>query len=135
MVSNLSNDLIADDSIFINEFIRSRIPIFVKNMQEVCKKSESNNQCSFNEFCKVMRKFIIPSKFLDDTVLKVVFNNFKEKPEDEKIDYKHLVDKLIDTKDENNFFNFKDVRITYYLYYYRDLLKSLRIKSKSHPPI
>jgi len=113
MVNNLSNDLINDDSLFLHEFLRARIPIFVKNMQEVCKNKSGKDQtkCTFEEFCQAIRKFIIPTKYQEDNVLSYVFNHFKSTPEDDKMDYNYLVDKLIDTKDENNFFNFKDVII------------------------
>ena len=113
MVNNLNKDLISDDSKFLNEFLRGRIPIFVKYMQEACKNSKDLNKCSIQEFSEGIRKFVIPAKYQEDEVLANCFNECKENPEDIKINYKNLINRLIDTKDENNFFNFKDVSIFY----------------------
>jgi len=113
MVNNLSRDLINDDSVFLLDFIRSRIPIFVKYMQESLHKNQEPNKCSFQEFCKTVRKFVMPTKYQEDKILEFIFNQSKNKPEDTTINYKSFIDKLIDTKDENNFFNSKDVLLLF----------------------
>ena len=80
-------------------------------MQEACKDSKFANQCTLEEFKTGMRKFVIPAKYQEDDVLTCIFDGCKENEDDIRMNYKNLVDKLIDSKDQNNFFNFKDVII------------------------
>ena len=61
-----------------------------------------------------MKKFDIPIKYKDHLNLKKMYTDNKVNPEDNVINYLNLVSDIIDQKDENDFFNFKDVN--HYIY-------------------
>jgi hypothetical protein len=87
---------------FLKEYLRIRIPILAKYFQEECE----NGQADLDSFSKVIKKFPIHEKYTNENILKNLFNNCNIN--DNMILYKDFMDKLISSKEINDFYNFKE---------------------------
>lgn len=102
MMHNIIEMSKTEDLGFLKEYLRVRIPVLVRHFNE-----ETNNEgvCDFEQLRKVVGRFGIPEKFTKEPVLQAIYNQFEK---GDKMDYKKLVDHLLDNKDLNDFFDFKE---------------------------
>lgn len=61
-----------------------------------------------NELKDVIYHFKLPQRFVHDSVLQPILDQFKDKDQTDKINYKDFIEHLADYKELNDFFNFKD---------------------------
>lgn len=97
----------AEDSKTLKDFIRVRIPLAVKMCKEMDK--EENGVIKVNDLKTMIYNFKLPQRFLNDSVLNPLIDKFKDK--DENINYKNFIEHIVDQKDLNDFFDFKDKHI------------------------
>lgn len=99
------------DTNFLKEFLRLRIPILVKKFidintsQEVPNKIE--NMCSFETLQNLIKSFNVPLKYTHHDVMNSIYEEFKS--DDTKLfNYQKFLDHIVNFKDNNDFFNFKE---------------------------
>ena len=59
-----------------------------------------------NELKDVIYHFKLPQRFVHDSVLQPILDQFKDKDQPDKINYKDFIEHLADYKELNDFFNF-----------------------------
>lgn len=88
---------------YLTEYLRIVIPKMVKKFNS---NSEDKSHCDYNTFKEVIGNFQIPKKYTEDNILNCVYEKFRNKDLD-KMNYKNFVDYIIDGKEANDFFDYK----------------------------
>lgn len=99
------------DTNFLKEFLRLRIPILAKKFLDY-QTSEENidkieNMCDYDTLHNLIKSFNVPMKYTNKDVLSSVYEEFQSK-ETQLFDYKKFLDHIVNFKDNNDFFNFKE---------------------------
>ena len=92
---------------YLTEYLRIVIPKMVKKFNS---KSEDKSHCDYKTFKEVISNFQIPKKYTDDDILNSVYDKFKNK-NNEKMNYKNFIEFIIDEKEANDFFDYKQIFI------------------------
>ena len=99
------------DTNFLKEFLRLRIPILSKKFLDYQNSDENKikleNMCDYDTLYSLIKSFNVPLKYTNKDVLSSVYEEFKSK-ESHMFDYKRFLDHIVNFKDNNDFFNFKE---------------------------
>ena len=88
---------------YLTDYLRGVIPKMVKKFNF---NSDDKSHCDYKVFKDVICNFQIPSKYIEDNILNSVYDKFKNK-ENDKMNYKSFVDFIVDGKEANDFFDYK----------------------------
>ena len=124
MQYNLSKANNADDIKTLKDFLRVRIPLAIK----LCKNKDAKetNFIDINNFKSIISSFKLPLRFNNDSIINPLIEDFKNNSRD-KINYKQLIEYIVDTRELNDFYNFKDK----YLYKIENKIKSSENQMKN----
>jgi len=97
------------DTEFLMEFLRIRIPNLAKKFHEELEKNEQNDKifCNLETFNTVIKSFNLPLKYSNNALMEKLFDEFKNK-ENGMLDSKKFLDHVVNLKNQNDFFNFKE---------------------------
>ena len=89
---------------YLIDYLRLVIPKLAKkfNLNSTDKKT-----CDLETFKNVLTNFQIPSKYIEDSIVKSVYDKFKSYTSD-KMDYRNFIDYVIDQQGTNDFFDYKN---------------------------
>lgn len=93
-----------DELNFLKDYLRTRIPTLVKTLNQEGKEGF----CDFACFQDAIKKFTLPDKYTTEPIMRAVFDKYKNNEMDEKMNYKNFVDDILNYKEPNNFYDFKD---------------------------
>jgi len=91
----------------LKAFIRTRIPLLVKNFTNMKVKDAL---CDLPSFSNVIKSLRISGNFSNPEIIVQLFNEYKNK--DDLVDYKKFVDSISVRKEKNFFFAFQDKSLT-----------------------
>jgi len=106
MRQNISEMSKTNDVNYFRDYFRIRIPTLVKYLNE---NSETDKQSAidFDSFHQVIKKFPINEKYTREQLVRAIFNQFILSDTD-KMDIKSFINNIIDSKEVNDFYNFKE---------------------------
>lgn len=93
-----------NDLNFVKDYLRIRIPGLVKYFNEVAAKE---GLCDYDSLAVVIKKFPIPEKYKTSPILDSIYSQYTCQ-DSNFMDYKKFINDIIDTKESNYIFNFKD---------------------------
>jgi len=100
--SNCDNVANEKDVKFLEEFIRGRIKHALKLFKDNDKQNKQ--KCTFEKLHQVLRDMRIPERFLEEKMVKAVFNEHNDNTEFNYVDF---IEKLSYVKEDCEFFNYK----------------------------
>lgn len=110
--NKMKNDIILSNNIedlkTIKEFLRVRIPLSVKLFKNL--DEEGTNYIKISELKEMIYNFKLPTRFQNENIINPLIEKYKD-VSGEKINYKDFLDDLVDSKEKNDFFNFKDMYV------------------------
>ncbi len=111
---NLRNDVNQlakkKDVSFLKEFLRLRIPILAQKFMDYQSSEEASdkveNMCDYDTLHNLIKSFNVPLKYTSKDVMNTIYDEFRTN--NNLFNYKHFLDHIVNYKDNNDFFNFKE---------------------------
>lgn len=103
---------------FLKDYLRIRVPTLVKHFNN---NLNNDHGVDYDSFVKVLKTFNLNQKYTDEVLLKALYEQPKFKSEKGNFDYKLFVDDILDHQDDNNFFDFKEVKIVSKIFKFRNI--------------
>jgi len=98
------------DTSFLKEFLRLRVPILAQKFMDYQVSDIPNKvegMCDYDTLHGLIKSFNVPLKYTDKNVLSSVYEEFQS-PQTNMFNYKKFLDHIVNYKENNDFFNFKE---------------------------
>jgi hypothetical protein len=101
----------AEDIKILKDFLRVRVPLAVKLFKQY--DTQDTNFINIDQLKEMILNFKLPPKFQHESVLNPLIEKYKNLDDttSQLINYKKLIEDIVDIKELNDFFNFKDKHI------------------------
>lgn len=111
---NLRNDVNQlskkKDVSFLKEFLRLRIPILAQKFMDYNNSEEARgkaeNMCDYDTLHNLIKSFNVPLKYTNKDIMNSIYDEFRTN--NNLFNYKQFLDHIVNYKDNNDFFNFKE---------------------------
>lgn len=105
MDKNIHIAAIEDNYRFLKDHLKNRIPIVSR---ELANRNHKDKDIDLETFTKVLKELKLPDKYFNDDVLRHIQKQFPSVNEG-KINHGDFFTFILENKDRNDFFAFKDV--------------------------
>lgn len=102
MKINISEMSKTDELNFLEQYLRTKKPIFMKNISD---GGCTTDRCDLETFTKALRTFPLPSKYVKDPIVKAIFDKYFE---NDGMNYRQFIDDILNKKEKNDFFDFQE---------------------------
>ena len=99
-----------DDIQYFEQYFKLKKPILLKYIKD--QGYENKDTCPFEVFETAVKKFPIPSKYVDEYLLESIYNQYKE-PNKDEMNYIKYLNYLVAPKDNEDFYDFQKKDISW----------------------